>query len=370
LSNRLAEKPPSIQGLTYIRLIGSGGFADVYLYEQDFPRRRVAVKVLRQKIVEKEVRASFVRETDVMAQMGSHPAILTIYQAGVAADGRAYLISELCEPVPARTWRQDPLSVERVLEIGVNLASALETLHRNNLIHRDIKPSNILSTQYGHTVLADFGVASMLQADSDSEERAVSVPWSAPEVVALRTAGTVASEIWSLGATLYSLLSGRSPFETTDGSSNSTEALKKRIMKAVIPPIGVAGVPKLVEPVLFHAMAKDPTERFDSMQEFAMALNEVQMAIGVRSTPLNFPISDSGKFATVCSKKDDTLDVVYIETKKKRPKKKTRDVIFKTNEKREVRSRLKDISPVNLILGAAAALGFTVALVFFLVVGV
>ena len=369
MSNRLAEKPPSIQGLTYIRLIGSGGFADVYLYEQDFPRRRVAVKVLRQKIVEKEVRASFVRETDVMAQMGSHPAILTIYQAGVAADGRAYLISELCEPVPARTWRQDPLSVERVLEIGVNLASALETLHRNNLIHRDIKPSNILSTQYGHTVLADFGVASMIQADSDSEEHAVSVPWSAPEVVALRTAGTVASEIWSLGATLYSLLSGRSPFETTDGSSNSTEALKKRIVKAVIPPIGVAGVPQLVESVLFHAMAKDPTERFDSMQEFAMALNEAQMAIGMRSTPLNFPISDSGKFASVASKEAEPLDVVYIETKKKRPKKKTRDVIFKTNEKREVRSRLKDISPVNLILGAAAALGFTVALVFFLVVG-
>jgi serine/threonine protein kinase len=369
LSNRLAEKPPSIQGLTYIRLIGSGGFADVYLYEQDFPRRRVAVKVLRQKIVDKEVRAAFVRETDVMAQMATHPAILTIYQAGVAADGRAYLISELCEPVPARTWRQDPLSVERVLEIGVNLASALETLHRNNRIHRDIKPSNILSTQYGHTVLADFGVASMIQADSDSEEQAISVPWSAPEVVALRTPGTVASEVWSLGATLYSLLSGRSPFETTDGSSNSTEALKKRIMKAIIPSIGTAGVPQIVESAIFHAMAKDPSERFGSMQEFAMALNEVQMDIGLRSTPLNFPISQSGKFESVDSDNTEALEVVFVDPKKARPKKKTRDVVFKTNEKVEIKSRLKDISPVNLILGAAAVIGFAVALVFFLVVG-
>ena len=369
MNNRLAEKPPSIQGLTYIRLIGSGGFADVYLYEQDFPKRRVAVKVLRQKIVEKDVRAAFVRETDVMAQMATHPSILTIYQAGVSADGRAYLISELCEPVPARTWRQDPLSVERVLEIGVNLASALETLHRNNRIHRDIKPSNVLSTQYGHTVLADFGVASMIQTDSVSEEQAISVPWSAPEVVALRTPGTVASEIWSLGATLYSLLSGRSPFETTDGTPNSTEALKKRIVKAIIPPIGVAGVPQLVESVLFHAMAKDPAERFGSMQEFAMALNEVQMAIGMRSTPLNFPISTAGKFETLDSDNTDPFEVVYVETDKKRPNKKTRDVVFKANEKVEVRSRLKDISPVNLILGAAAILGFAVALVFFLVVG-
>ena len=370
MSNRLAEKPPSIQGLTYIRLIGSGGFADVYLYEQDFPRRRVAVKVLRQKIVEKEVRAAFVRETDVMAQLGSHPAILTIYQAGVAADGRAYLISELCEPVPARTWRQDPLSVERVLEIGVNLASALETLHRNNRIHRDIKPSNILSTQYGHTVLADFGVASMIQVESDSKEQAISVPWSAPEVIADRTPGTVASEVWSLGATLYSLLSGRSPFETTDGSSNSTEALKKRIMKAIIPSIGVAGVPQMFESVIFHAMAKEPAERFGSMQEFAMALNEVQMAIGLRTTPLNFPISQSGKFESVDSGNSDALEVVFVDPKKARPKKKTKEVIFKTNEKVEIKSRLKAVSPVNLILGAAALLGFAVALVFFLVVGV
>ena len=374
MSNRLAEKPPSIQGLTYIRLLGSGGFADVYLYEQDFPRRRVAVKVLRHKIVEKDVRASFVRETDVMAQMGTHPSILTIYQAGVSTDGRAYLISELCEPVPARTWRQEPLSLERVLEIGVNLASALETLHRNGRIHRDIKPSNILSTQFGQTVLADFGVASMIESEAGGEEQAISVPWSAPEVVSLRTQGTVASEVWSLGATLYSLLTGRSPFETTDGTTNSTEALKKRIAKAIIPPLGVAGVPQVVESVIFHAMAKDPAERFGSMQEFAMALNEVQAVIGFRSTTLNFPISNSGKFEGIMVNPDsdntESIDLVFVDPKKERPKKKPREVMFKTTDKVEIKSRLKSISPVNLVLSAAAIRGFAVALVVFLLIGI
>jgi serine/threonine protein kinase len=210
----------------------------------------------------------------------------------------------------------------------------------------------------------------MIQVESDSKEQAISVPWSAPEVIADRTPGPVASEVWSLGATLYSLLSGRSPFETTDGSSNSTEALKKRIMKAIIPSIGVAGVPQMFESVIFHAMAKEPAERFGSMQEFAMALNEVQMAIGLRTTPLNFPISQSGKFESVDSGNSDALEVVFVDPKKARPKKKTKEVIFKTNEKVEIKSRLKAVSPVNLILGAAALLGFAVALVFFLVVGV
>jgi serine/threonine protein kinase len=264
--------------------------------------------------------------------------------------------------------------LERVLEIGVNLASALETLHRNGRIHRDIKPSNILSTQFGQTVLADFGVASMIESEAGGEEQAISVPWSAPEVVSLRTQGTVASEVWSLGATLYSLLTGRSPFETTDGTTNSTEALKKRIAKAIIPPLGVAGVPQVVESVIFHAMAKDPAERFGSMQEFAMALNEVQAAIGFRSTTLNFPISNSGKFEGIMVNPDsdntESIDLVFVDPKKERPKKKPREVMFKTTDKVEIKSRLKSISPVNLVLSAAAILGFAVALVVFLLIGI
>jgi serine/threonine protein kinase len=260
--------------------------------------------------------------------------------------------------------------LERVLEIGVNLASALETLHRNGRIHRDIKPSNILSTQFDQTVLADFGVASMIESEAGGEEQAISVPWSAPEVVSLRTQGTVASEVWSLGATLYSLLTGRSPFETTDGTTNSTEALKKRIAKAIIPPLGVAGVPQVVESVIFHAMAKDPAERFGSMQEFAMALNEVQAAIGFRSTTLNFPISNSGKFEAADSDNTESIDLVFVDPKKERPKKKPREVMFKTTDKVEIKSRLKSISPVNLVLSAAAILGFAVALVVFLLIGI
>ena len=369
MSDRLAARPPIISGLTYIRLLGSGGFADVYLYQQELPRRHVAVKVLRQKIMDPEVQRAFVRETNVTAQLGSHPSILTVFEAGLSADGRAYLISELCEPVPARNWRTDRLPLDRVLEIGVNMASALETVHRAGQLHRDIKPSNILTTAFGQAVLADFGVASVIEADPVNEEHAMSLPWSSPEVVSLSTTGTVSAEVWALGATLYSLIAGRSPFENVDGRFNSTDDLKKRITKAIIPPLGVAGVPQVVESVLFKAMAKTPEDRFASMQEFAMELNELQGSLGLRNTPLAFPISNSVNIPTIDSDDVAVLSGSVVAVESSRRKRKVSAPAYKRLDSEVVVSRVKRINPITLVLTLAAAAGFIVALIVIFSVG-
>lgn len=370
MTEKLAAPPPIIPGCTYIRLLGSGGFADVYLYQQEFPRRQIAVKVLRQKIVEKSVQDAFLREANMMAQLSSHPSILTVFEAGLSADGRAYLSSELCEPTPARTWRSHPMAVERVLEIGVSICSALETVHRTGRTHRDVKPSNILTTAFGQTVLADFGVATALATDSSAGQYAMSVPWSAPEVVTLETTGTIASEVWSLGATLYSLLAGRSPFEETDSAKNTTDHIKKRIIKAIVPPIGVPGVPQILEAVVVKALAKNPQDRYTSMQEFALELNEIQDKLGLRATQLSFPIT--GSSATLISEQTDESghealgSIVEVNSARKRRAPKS--VPYVSSPVREGGRSLRP-NPVTLALVIALAAGFIVTFAIVVSIG-
>ena len=96
MATRLPSAPPILPGLTYIRPLGSGGFADVFLYEQDMPRRDVAVKVLPSDVRDPELRRMFNAEADVLAHLSAHPSIVTVYQAGISADGRPYIVMEFC----------------------------------------------------------------------------------------------------------------------------------------------------------------------------------------------------------------------------------------------------------------------------------
>ena len=232
MATRLPSAPPILPGLAYIRPLGSGGFADVFLYEQDMPRREVAVKVMPSDVRDPELRRMFNAEADVLARLSAHPSIVTVYQAGISADGRPFIVMEYCPGSLAQRYRVERIPVEEVLATGVRIASALESAHRAGLIHRDVKPSNILITTFGTPVLADFGISSSLLRSSGDQVLAMSIPWSAPEVIAEETSGTVASEVWSLGATVYSLLAGHSPFERRERGQNTKELLRKRIARA------------------------------------------------------------------------------------------------------------------------------------------
>src|SRR3954452_24445316 len=162
MTRRLPSAPPSLPGFTYVRPLASGGFADVFLYEQIMPRRQVAVKVMLADVVNDQVRQMFQAEANLMAQLSTHPSILTVYQASVSADGRPYLVMELCSASLSERYRREKLPVGEVLRISIKIASAVETAHRAGVLHRDIKPTNILMTAYGHPVLSDFGIAATL----------------------------------------------------------------------------------------------------------------------------------------------------------------------------------------------------------------
>ncbi|WP_417563780.1 serine/threonine-protein kinase [Microbacterium sp.] len=292
MPKRLPADPPVLAGLTYVRPLGSGGFADVFLYAQDMPRRQVAVKVLPTGVHDAEVLRMFNAEADVLAHLSAHPSIVTVYQAGLSADGRPYIVMEYCPGSLAQRYRRERIPVDEALTIGVKMASALESAHRAGLVHRDVKPSNILITTFGSPVLADFGISSSLASRSGDEVLAMSVPWSAPEVISEQSAGTIASEVWGLGATVYSLLAGHSPFERHEPGQNAREQLRRRIQRAAYPQMSRPDVPAGVEQVLAVAMARDPADRYPSALAFAQALRDAQHAMGFPPTPLEVAVDE------------------------------------------------------------------------------
>ncbi len=292
MTRRLPSAPPLLPGLTYIRPLGSGGFADVFLYQQDMPRRSVAVKVLPADERDPELLRMFNAEADILAHLSAHPAIVTVYQAGISADGRPYIVMEYCPGSLAQRYRIERIPVDEVMAIAVRLAGALESAHRAGLIHRDIKPSNILVTSFGAAVLADFGISSSLLRESAGDVVAMSIPWSAPEVVTEHSGGTIASEVWSLGATVYSLLAGHSPFERREKGQNTRDLMRRRISRATFVPVPRTDVPDALQHVLATAMARDPDARYPTAQAFGEAVRAVQQSVGVAPTPLEVPADE------------------------------------------------------------------------------
>lgn len=292
MARRTTALPPVLPGYSYIRPLGSGGFADVFLFEQDMPRRVVAVKVLVDDAVNPDVLRVFNAEADILARLSAHPAIVTIFQASISADGRPYFVMEYCPDSMSTRYKKGPLPVADVLDAGVRMASALETAHRNGVLHRDIKPSNVLLTSLGSPVLADFGIASAVARTDDAPELfAMSVPWSSPEVLQEQVAGSIPSEIWSLGATLHTLLTGRSPFEQP-GVKHTRDQLKSRIIKASYVPTGRADTGARLEAALARTMQRDPERRFGSMLELAEELRWAQYDLGLPPTALDIPTTE------------------------------------------------------------------------------
>ena len=279
---------PEIAGHSYTRHINSGGFADVFLYAQSFPAREVAIKVLRPLPDGAVATEQFEAEANVMAQLSGHPSIVEIYSAGHSDDGRSYIVMEFCPP-PALVdrYRTERLAVEEVLDIGIRIASAVETAHRAGILHRDIKPHNILRSAYGMPKLTDFGIAGLTGADGadgeDSSTYGLSIPWASPEALREEAGADPRSDVFSLAATVYSLLAQRSPFEIP-GAANDDATLISRIERQPPAPLRRADVPDSLNDVLARAMAKRPEDRPHSALALAQRLQDIQTQLGFAHT--------------------------------------------------------------------------------------
>ena len=277
--------PPTLPGFDYLDTLGSGGFAEVHLYEQHLPRRRVAVKVLSGGVLDEESARHFRDEANQMAQLSSHPSIVTVYQAGIAESGQAYLVMEYCAlPNYGDRYRNDVISLEEALSVGVQIAGAVETAHRAGILHRDIKPANILVTDFHRPALADFGIAGVL--GSTTAVDAYSVPWASPESLGEGGVLRPPSDVYSLAATVYTLLAGRAPFEIP-GGDNSPEALIHRLQTGPAPTTGRSDVPPELEAVLATALSLSPAARHTTALSFGRALQQVQQQYGMAVTTID-----------------------------------------------------------------------------------
>lgn len=304
MSRRLSD-PPELKGFTFSRVLGSGGFADVFLYDQHLPKRRVAVKVLLSEGLTAASQEAFVAEANVMAQL-SHPYIVKIYHADVAEDGRPYLIMEYCSGQNlADQYKRQPLSVVEALRTGVRLSSAIATAHAAGILHRDIKPANVLTNDYGWPALTDFGISSALEEDlpsitttraalaeseatTGSESVGMSIPWSPPEMFEDDPKPDVRSDVFSLAATIYTLLAGRTPFEV-GGRSNQSLDLIGRIERGAITPMERQDVPPSLLAVLRKGMSTNREQRFATAVDFARALQRVELELSYAPTQIDVP---------------------------------------------------------------------------------
>lgn len=252
-----------------IRILGQGGFADVYLGEHVYLRTQAALKVLQMRVAGEDMEG-FLNEARTIASL-KHPHIVRVLDFGVERN-IPYLVMEYA---PLGTLRQlypkgTCLPLTAIVSYVRQVASALQYAHEHRLVHRDVKPENILLELNNDILLSDFGIALVAQSSryQNTQETAGTIAYMAPEQ--LQGKPRPASDQYSLGIVVYEWISGDRPFH-----GSFTEMYSQHLF--VPPPPLSQKVPTLlhdVDAVVQAALAKDPQQRFPTVQAFAEALEQ------------------------------------------------------------------------------------------------
>ncbi len=261
-------------------LIGGGGMADVYKAQDKLLDRAVAVKILHQQYAnDAEFVEKFRREATAAAKL-AHPNIVNIYDVGEDG-GSQYIVMEYVSGPTLKEVIQQKGCLEPIeaVRIAKEIASALESAHRNNLVHCDIKPHNILVMPDGHIKVTDFGIARAVSASTMTYSGSVmgSVHYFSPEQ-AKGTVITTKSDVYSLGVVLYEMLTGKLPF---NGETSVSIALK-HLQEEPVPIRQInPSIPPVLEAIVQKAMSKDPADRPSSTELYA-DLNQAKSMLADR----------------------------------------------------------------------------------------
>ena len=255
-----------------ISRIGSGGMADVYKAKDHKLNRMVAVKVLKPEFREDK---TFIRKfrTEAQAAAGlSHPNIVNVYDVGEDR-GVYYIVMELVEGITLKDYidRKGKLSVKEATSIAIQVSLGLEAAHNRNIVHRDVKPQNIIISTDGKVKLSDFGIAKATSSNTISSNVMGSVHYSSPEQVR-GGYSDYKSDIYSLGITMYEMVTGRVPF---DGDTTVAIAIK-HLQEEIVPPSAYApNLPISMEKIILKCTMKKPEDRYQTADELIADLKLV-----------------------------------------------------------------------------------------------
>ncbi len=261
-------------------LLGRGGMGSVYAAERADGEvtQRVAVKLLRPGADPPQFRAWFLSERQILASL-SHPNIARLLDAGHREDGQPYLVMEYIDGKTIDVYAAG-ISLRQKVALFLKVCAAVSYLHRNLVVHRDLKPSNILVTDDREPKLLDFGIAKILDLGGDAT--VTSVRMLTPEYASPEQASggqmTTATDIYSLGAVLYKLLTGASPYQSTSKSPTSTSP-----RRFVAPSKLAPGLKGDLEAILLKALREEPQERYASVEKLSEDLENYLAARPIRA---------------------------------------------------------------------------------------
>src|SRR5574344_904559 len=249
--------------------IGTGGMSDVYKAKCHKLNRFVAVKVLKQEFGEN---ANFVAKFRIEAQAAAglmHPNIVNVYDVGEEG-GMHYIVMELVEGITLKNYieKKARLSVKEAISIAIQVSMGIEAAHNNHIIHRDIKPQNIIISKEGKVKVTDFGIAKAATSNTITSNVMGSVHYISPGQ-ARGGYSDARSDIYSLGITMFEMLTGRVPF---DGETTVSIAIKHIQEPMPSPKDFVAEIPVSVEQIIFKCTQKNPDRRYSNMAELIQDL--------------------------------------------------------------------------------------------------
>lgn len=245
-----------------IEKVGSGGMSDVYKAKDHKLNRFVAIKVMKQEFNKEQ---NFISKFRVEAQSAAglaHPNIVSVYDVG-EEDGIHFIVMELVEGITLKRYieKKGRLSVKEAISIAIQVSMGIETAHRNHIIHRDIKPQNIIISKEGKVKVADFGIAKAATSNTISSNVMGSVHYTSPEQ-AKGGYSDEKSDIYSLGITIFEMLTGRVPF---DGDTTVSIAVKHIEEKFPVPSSFVEDIPYSVEQIILKCTQKKRERRYGNM---------------------------------------------------------------------------------------------------------
>lgn len=343
-----------------IEKVGSGGMADVYKAKDQRLNRFVAIKILKSEFsADKKFVGKFRGEAQSAAGL-SHPNIVNVYDVG-EDEGLYYIVMELVEGITLKSFieRKGRLDVKEAIGISIQIAMGMEAAHNNGIVHRDIKPQNIIISKAGKVKVTDFGIAKATSSNTITSNAMGSVHYISPEQ-ARGGYSDERSDIYSLGITMYEMLSGRVPFT----GENTVAVALLHIQEEAVPLRQLdESIPISVERIVQKCMQKKPERRYLSASELIVDLkrsitnpngNFVRIAPAITDSPTKQITDDEISTIKTASK---TVQVNYENEIQ------DTSSLVEENEETEESSMDPKIEKIMIIGGIAAAVILAVIII-------